>query len=68
MRIINVDDYEVYKVFNFIDNGNIDEVIEFAKKENIWADKINRYEQTKVLKIKERLDKEGLNYEIVRPE
>lgn len=68
MRIINVDEYEVNRVFDFIDNGNIDEVIEFAKKENIWADKINRYEQTKVLKIKERLDKEGLNYEIVRPE
>lgn len=66
--MINLDDYPYIKTLNFIDKGNIVEVIEFAKKENIFASKINRFEQGLVEKIKQRLDREGLNYDIVKPE
>lgn len=68
MKKINVDDYIIYKIFNMIDNGNIDEVIEYAKQENIFAPKVNRFEETVVAKIKTRLDKEGLDYNIVKVE
>lgn len=55
-------------IFNMIDRGDINEVIEFAKQENIFADKVNRYQKRAVQKIKDRLEKEGLSLEIVRPD
>lgn len=68
MRIINVDDYMFYKVLNLIDSGPIDEVIEYAKKENVLGERINTWQRCVTERVKERLDKEGLSYDIVRPE
>lgn len=68
MRTINLDNYPTYQILVFIDKGNIHEVIEYAKKENIFADKINTWQRCVVERIKQRLDREGLEYDIVRPE
>lgn len=68
MRIIHIDDYSIMKIFKMIDSGDIDEVIAFAKQQDIFAEKINRYQKTVVSKVKQRLEKEGLNLEIVKPD
>lgn len=68
MRTINLDEYPIYQILNLIDNGNIDEVIKYAKNENIFADKINTWQRCVVERIKQRLDREGLEYDIVRPD
>ena len=66
MKIINVDDYSIYKIFNMIDTGDINEVIDYAKKEDIFAEKVNRFQNRVVQKIKDRLEKEGLSLDILR--
>ena len=66
MNIINMEKNSIITVFIMIDRGDINEVIEFAKQENIFADKVNRYQKRVVQKIKDRLEKEGLSLEIVR--
>ena len=66
--MINIDNYPHVKTLNFIDKGNITEVIKYAKNENIFADKINTWQRCVVERIKQRLDREGLEYDIVRPD
>lgn len=68
MRLINVDDYLFYKVLNLIDNGPIEEVIQYAKKENLYTQQINTWQRCYLERIKTRLDHEGLSYDIIRPE
>lgn len=52
----------------FIQSGNINEVIDFAKTFNIFQDSTNKMYQHWCTLIKQRLDKEGLSHETVRPE
>jgi hypothetical protein len=68
MRIINVDDYLFYKLLNLIDNGPIKEVIEYAKKERLYIQQINTWQRCYFERIKERLQREGLGLETIRPE
>lgn len=49
-------------------NGPIVEVIKFAKQFNIFQNSDNKMYQKWCNLIKQRLDKEGLDYETVRPE
>lgn len=53
---------------NKINNLDINEFITFAKKYNIYQQSNSKFYDLVCNKIKERLDKEGLDYEIVRPE
>lgn len=66
MKTIDMEKNSIMAVFNMIDRGDINQVIEFAKQENIFAEKVNRYQKRVVQKIKDRLEKEGLSLEIVR--
>ena len=68
MRTIHVDDYLFYKLLDTINNGDINEVIEYAKKERLYVEQINTWQRCFFERINERLDKEGLSREIIRPE
>jgi len=68
MNHIHVDDYLFYKILKLIDDGDIQDVIDYAKKENVLGERINTWQRCVTERIKERLDREGLDYEIVRPE
>lgn len=56
------------KILDTIDNGPIDEFIEFAKNYNIFQQSNNKFYKMMCDKIKTRLDKEGLDYNIVKVE
>lgn len=49
-----------------VKNGNINEVIEFAKKYNIFQPSNTKVYKEMCDAIKNRLDSEGLDYEIIR--
>lgn len=67
MKIFNIiDTHSEY--MDFINNKPTNEFIEFAKKYNIFQDSKSKYVQHICNCIKERLDREGLSYDIVRPE
>lgn len=51
-----------------IENGTIDEFINFAKNYNIFLPPKTSIYRNMVAKIKERLDKEGLPYDTVKPD
>lgn len=51
-----------------IENGTTEDFIKFAKQYNIFQSKGTQYYHIMCKKIKDRLDREGLDYEIVRPE
>ena len=51
-----------------IENSNIEEFIDFAKKYNIFQDSNSKFYNEVCNKIKARLDREGIDYETVRPE
>lgn len=53
---------------NIIDNGELSIFIAFAKKYNIFKQSNSKFYDMMCDKIKARLDREGLDYEIVRPE
>lgn len=53
---------------NIIENGTREEFIEFAKQYNIFQPNGTKFYKMMCDKIKARLDHEGLDYEIVRPE
>jgi hypothetical protein len=50
-----------------IDEGDINEVIDYAKKERLYVEQINTWQRCFIERIKERLDREGLSHEIIRP-
>ena len=66
MKTIDMEKNSIMAVFNMIDRGDINQVIEFAKQENIFAEKVNRYQKRVVQKIKDRLEKEGLSLDILK--
>lgn len=51
-----------------IDNSDLSEFIKFAKSYNIFQSSGTKFYQEMCARIKERLDREGLDYETVRPE
>ena len=51
-----------------IENADISDFIDFAKNYNIFQDSNSKFYDEICNKIKARLDREGLDYEIVRPE
>lgn len=64
-----------HTVYNFreqfndtIENSSIEDFINFAKEYNIFQPNGTQFYKLTCQKIKERLDREGLDYEIVRPE
>jgi hypothetical protein len=67
MRTIHVDDYLFYRLLKMIDEGDINEVIDYAKKERLYVEQINTWQRCFIERIKERLDREGLSHEIIRP-
>lgn len=63
-----VNDYINYYL-QIIENGNIQDVINLAKtKYNIFVPNEGKLYTEMCNKIKARLDREGLSYEIVRPD
>lgn len=58
----------VSKYIKIIDEGTTDEFISFAKGYNIFQTPRTKIYSRMVDRIKARLDREGLDYEIVRPE
>jgi hypothetical protein len=66
--IINIDNFYIIKTLKKIEQDAIDEVIEFAKTQNMFDEPINRSEEIIQTKVKQRLDLEGLSYDVVRPE
>lgn len=56
------------EMHDIINNKPLDEFISFAKKYNIFQENGTKFYQSMCDKIKARLDHEGLDYEIVRPE
>jgi len=68
MNLVNDGEEILKKYEKIISEGTIEEFISFAKKYNIFqVSRSKRY--TKMCDmIKARLDREGLDYEIVRPE
>ena len=60
MTAINVNEYYTYKVFDLIRNGNIDDVIEYIKKQDFINDPVNRFHWIVLDLIDKRLDSEGL--------
>lgn len=55
-------------IFNSIENTSTEDFIKFAKQYNIFQEKGTQFYKLICQKIKDRLDQEGLDYEIVRPE
>jgi hypothetical protein len=53
---------------DIIENKPLDEFIPFAKRYNIFQENGTKFYQSMCDKIKARLDREGLDYETVRPE
>jgi len=56
------------EIIDMIENGTTQDFIVFAKSYNIFQMGGTKFYQMMCDKIKERLDKEGLSYETVRPE
>jgi len=66
-RNITIFDYETH--LDFFINGPIDEVIEWTKKNlDINASNEGYFYNLRKKLIKERLDREGLSYDIVKPD
>jgi predicted house-cleaning noncanonical NTP pyrophosphatase (MazG superfamily) len=63
MRIITFKNFD-----EIINNSTKQEFIDFAKKYNIFQESKSKVYDEVCNKIKARLDREGLDYEIVRPE
>ena len=63
MRIITFKNFD-----EIINNSTKQEFIDFAKKYNIIQESKSKVYDEVCNKIKARLDREGLDYEIVRPE
>jgi hypothetical protein len=61
-------DYDPVQHMENIANGDLKEVIAFAKSYNIFQTGGTKFYKAMCDQIKQRLDKEGLSYEIVRPE
>lgn len=53
---------------NLINDGNIDDVIAFAKSYNIFQENGTNAYKFFCQQIKDRLDKEGLSYDVVQPD
>lgn len=51
-----------------INNSTKEEFIDFAKKYNIFQESNSKVYDNVCNKIKQRLDREGLSHDIVRPE
>jgi hypothetical protein len=66
-KLLNASD-RLKHYYKLIDDGSIDEFIVFAKKYNIFQPNGTKFYQSMCDKIKARLDREGLDYETVRPE
>lgn len=60
--------YMLQNINNIIENGSTADFIEFAKRYNIFQKSNSKFYDQMVNKIKQRLDREGLNYDIVKPE
>lgn len=56
------------KNIELIETGNKEEFIAYAKQYNIFQTNGTKFYKMMCDKIKARLDREGLDYEIVRPE
>jgi hypothetical protein len=56
------------KNIELIENGNIQDVIIYAKQYDIFQPNGTKFYKMMCDKIKARLDREGLDYETVRPE
>lgn len=65
-RVIHINYHQ--ERLNFIDNNPIQEVIDFAKAYNIFQSGGTKIYKDVCDKIKQRLDREGLTYETVRPD
>lgn len=68
MNIVNDGEEILTKYKKIIDEGTTDEFISFAKGYNIFQVPRSKVYTKMVDRIKARLDREGLDYEIVRPE
>lgn len=55
-------------MINLVENGPLNEFIDFAKNYNIFQPNGGSFYTMMCTKIKERLDREGLSYDTVRPE
>lgn len=53
---------------NIIENGTMQEFVTFAKSYNIFQTPRTKIYKEMCDKIKQRLDREGLSYETVRPD
>ena len=67
MKIVHFNNF-IDTMLHDIDNLPKDEFIAFAKKYNIFKISRSKFYDFICTKIKARLDREGLDYEIVRPE
>lgn len=67
-EIVNDGENMVEIWYNIIDNGTLDEFVLFAKQYNIFQPARAKIYTHMCTKIKERLDREGLSYDTVRPE
>jgi hypothetical protein len=65
---INLDLNVHSKRIELINNGSLDDLIEFAKSYNIFQTSNSRIYTEVCNEIKARLDKEGLSHDTVRPE
>jgi len=53
---------------DMIKTSSLEEFIDFAKKYNIFQQSNSKFYDEMCNKIKQRLDREGLSHDIVRPE
>jgi hypothetical protein len=67
-QFMNIDIGILQNNLELIDNGSIEDVINFAKSYNIFQPNGTKFYQLMCDKIKARLDREGLSHEVVRPE
>lgn len=65
-KIINLNSYT--DKINLIENSTKEDFITFAKQYNIFQQSNSKIYDEMCDKIKARLDREGLSYDIVRPE
>jgi len=63
MRVITFRNFD-----EIINNSTKEEFIDFAKKYNIFQESNSKFYNEVCNKIKQRLDREGLSHDIVRPE
>lgn len=68
MNTINLENNTVYKTFDLIREGEINDVIKYINEQDFISNPINRFQWIVVGLINERLEKQGLSLENIRSE